>query len=112
MTVLELVCGTGTPLSCGFAPNGGYERRPDTFHLTFDPETEPASHAVVKAAAFVHNVEPTELPPLGTVLDPDALDVLISDSTLGAATCKEVTFTYESLDVRVTGDGDIWLSWA
>lgn len=111
MTVLELVRGTGTPFVSDFSPSGGYERRPDTFHLTFDPEAEPASHAVVKAAAFVHNVEPTDLSPLGDVLDPDALDALVGSGTTNEAPL-EVSFTYESLEIQVICEGDIWLSWS
>lgn len=112
MTVMELVRGSGTPLVCDFSPNGGYERSPDTFHLTFDSEAEPASHAVVKAASFVHNVDPTDLSPLGDVVDPDALDALATHGTAVNARCLEISFTYEDLDVTVTSDGDVWLCWA
>lgn len=112
MTVLELVRESGTTFRWGCAPNGGYERSPDTFHLRFDPEAEPVAHAVVKAASFVHNVDPTELSPLGDVVDPDALDDLVRSGTMRSAECIEVSFTYVDLDVTVASDGNIWLSWS
>lgn len=111
MAVLELVRGSGTPFVCDFSPSGGYERCPDTFHLRFDPDAEPVGQAIVKAASFVHNTEPTELPPLARVIDPDALDAIVSKASSVEGNCVEVTFTYEDLEITVSSDGDIWLCW-
>lgn len=112
MTVLELVRATGTRYVCEFTPSGGFERSPDTFHLKFDPESEPATHAVVKAASFVHNVDPVDLDPLGEVLDPDAFESLIGHGAGCSPDGVEVTFTYESLEITVAADGNVWLQWA
>lgn len=111
MTVLELVRETGTQYVCEFTPSGGFERSPDTFRLQFDPKSEPATHAVVKAASFVHNVDQTELPPLASILDPDAFDSLIGHGAGWSADGVEVTFVYADLEITVTDDGIIWLQW-
>lgn len=112
MTVLELVRGAWTPAPREFSPSGGFERSPDTFHLRFDPEYEPVAQAVVKAASFVHNAEPTELRPLADAVDPDALEALVGCRSPSTGNGVEITFTYEGLDVTVTDDGDIWLRWS
>lgn len=111
MTVLKLVRDGGTRYLGKATPSGGYERRPDTFHLRFDPESEPVTHAVVKAASFVHNVDQSELDPLGSVVDPDALQSLIGHGSGWTPQGLEVTFTYEGLEITVTDDGNIWLRW-
>jgi|GEM_PF-1567964 len=111
MTTLDLVYGEGTPLVGDITPSGGHERSPDTFHLRFDPESEPVGHAVVKAASFVHNVDQTDLSPLAETVEPDALEALVGGHARGDREPVEVTFTYEDLQITVAGDGNIWLQW-
>ncbi len=110
MTVVDLVREAGTPFLGDLRTSGGYERRPDTFHLSFDPNAEPVAHAVVKAASFVHNTDHDELAPLGSVIDADALEAVIGHGG-DADDDVEVTFSYEGLRITVSSDGDIWLRW-
>lgn len=112
MDELELIRESGTQFDASFSPSGGYEECPDTFHLQFDPEAEPVAHAVVKAASFVHNVEVTDLSPLATVIDPEALDTLVTGHGENSESCVEVQFAYEDLLITVSGEGDIWLTWS
>lgn len=112
MKVLELVRGAGTPGGGEFRSNGGFEESPDTFHLTFDPELEPAAQAVVKAASFVHNVDPVDLEPLADAVDPDALEALVGCQSRRPGSGVEITFTYVDLTVTVSDSGDVWLRWS
>lgn len=71
-------------------------------------EASPPSELVVEATAAVDGVDPTDLPPLGTVLDPDALDSLFVDRFDG--TPREggrVEFTYVGHAVTVEADGEV-----
>lgn len=63
-------------------------------------ENEPIAMQVVHAVARERDVDPTALtPPLGSVVDPDAIDALAS-----ADAPVTVQFTYGGCRVTVTGD--------
>lgn len=63
---------------------------------------EPATMRIVRAVARARDVDPTALtPPLGTVVDPDALEAVA-----GADADVAVQFTYAGCRVTVT-DGDV-----
>ncbi len=63
---------------------------------------EPITMRIIYAVADVHDVEPTSLdPPLGSVLDLDALDALLR--TDGDESVS-VQFQYADCDVRVEAD--------
>lgn len=111
MNQVELVYEEGTPFDGKMTPSGGYEHSPDTFHLRFDPESEPPAHAVVKAASFVHNADQSDLSPLAHAIDPEALERLLTGPTGSESDCVEVTFAYASLEVTVASDGNLWLQW-
>ncbi|MFC4552566.1 MULTISPECIES: HalOD1 output domain-containing protein [Halorussus] len=67
---------------------------------------EGASWTVVERVAAAEGVEPTELtPPLGTVLDPEALDELVA--SLPDSTDPAVTFDYAGYEVAVAADGSV-----
>ena len=111
MGTVSLVRGPGGPARrC--VPNGGSEGDPNTFHLRVDPTTESVAVAIVNAAAFVHNVEQTELEPLETAIDTDALADLLRHGQDRSGTPLEVSFTYEGFDIAVDSNGNIWLRWS
>lgn len=55
----------------------GHHRDSETYRFEFDPDTTPASLAVVSGVTEVLDVEPTELEPLNDSVDTDALDSLV-----------------------------------
>lgn len=61
---------------------------------------------VVYAVANAEGMSPTELRPLVTVIDPDALERLFRDPTGNAA----VEFTYQGYQVRVSSDEQVTVS--
>lgn len=73
-------------------------------HHDWDGYVE-VSTAVVRAVAVALDRPELELPPLGSAVDPDALNRLVNrdddDGPLG------VSFTYEGVTVRVASDGAI-----
>jgi len=90
--------------------NGGNGRR-DVFHVKFDPETENVTEVVVRSVAVIHNVEPTELPPLGRVVDLDAISAMVGAGSRRVAAGAQVTFVYEDLEITIGSEGDVWLEW-
>lgn len=77
----------------------------ECFHAERAPD-EPVGSAIVTAVAAVAGVEPDALPPIGEVVDPDALDGLLSSAD--GADCWLV-FEYEDYEVTVSADGDVWV---
>ncbi len=66
------------------------------------------SRVVIEKLADADGVEPVELePPLGTVIDTDALDRLFATRS---ATAGRVTFRYCDYDVTVTSEGNVMVS--
>ena len=57
---------------------------------------------VVMAVAVAEDVAPTELSPLATAIDPDALDALVASMDEGT-----VTFSYSGYRVTVAADGQV-----
>lgn len=80
------------------------------FESAFDPMGGSVSERVVKAVATFYEVESTDLDPLYSVIDPDALDALFTSSRAGRRLTGVVTFQYENVTVSVNGDGTIRLS--
>jgi len=63
---------------------------------------------IIDAVAEAEGVEPTALdPPLAQVLDPDALETLLEDTT---ASELEIRFTYRDHEVVVDGSGRVRIS--
>lgn len=67
------------------------------------PEMLP--EAIVSLVADLEGVDATEIPPLGSVIDPDAL-VTIFDAPEGSES-NSVEFDYAGYRIRVRGDGDV-----
>jgi len=66
-----------------------------------------ATEAVVYSVAEERGVDPTELTPLATVVDPDALEALFASN---GAQPDAVEFPYAGYDVRLTENGRVELS--
>ncbi|HMB49198.1 HalOD1 output domain-containing protein [Natronoarchaeum rubrum] len=63
---------------------------------------------IIDAVAEAEGVEPAALdPPLAQVLDPDALETLVEDTT---ASELEIRFTYRDHEVVVDGSGRVRIS--
>lgn len=64
--------------------------------------------AVVEQVATAEGVDPVEIPvPLYDVVDPDALDALVTDSESESTVLSEITFPYYGYDVAVAADGSV-----
>lgn len=71
-------------------------------------EGEPISLRVVEELADREGTDPAELqPPLHTVIDTDALDVLFESTSSTTRTGGTVEFRYRGYTVRVDGSGEI-----
>lgn len=68
---------------------------------------ENPSTAVAEAVAEANDQEQTELAPLQHSVDADALDELLTNSE---SQRLELSFTYEDVDIRITGAGviEVW----
>jgi hypothetical protein len=79
-----------------------------TYRTDFDGRTQPVSEAVVYAVAELTQTDPLNLPPLYTVLDPDALNHLFSVATgTRPQTETSVSFEYAGNLVQVMERGTI-----
>lgn len=66
-------------------------------------DVEPLTTTIVTAVAEARDVSPLDLPPVASVVDPDALEGLFR----GRETNGEVTFTYAGHRVTVTADAGV-----
>lgn len=75
-------------------------------------EPTTASEAVVDAVADEKGVSPTDVrPPLYAVIDPDALDEIVSSmNRFSDDSPGHVTFSYAGYEVTVSADGDVSLA--
>ena len=72
---------------------------------------QPVGIALVEAVAHREGVDPTELPPLYDVVDPDALEALFAPRSGGRPTgVREVSLSYCGYDVVIRGDRTVELT--
>lgn len=70
-------------------------------------DTSPSA-AVIETVAVASDREPTRLPPLYGVIDPDALDALRGpESSVRGAGTVQLTFPYAGHEVTVRSDGEV-----
>lgn len=67
---------------------------------------DPAAITIVETVASVRDTEPTELEPLSSTVDPDALNTLFAPGG-GGPEMGLIQFEYENCLVSVTADGDV-----
>ena len=76
-----------------------------TYEATFDPDTENASTAVLRALGRANGVKPIDIrPPLAESIDPDTLDIILKQSYREAT---QVVFTHADHRVIVEAHGRI-----
>lgn len=83
--------------------NGESMADPHVVRHEWEPPFEPTV-AIVEAVAAATGRTPTDLPPLQSCVDPDAIDALISD---GENSTVRVSFRYAETVVVVEGNGAI-----
>lgn len=81
-----------------------YDPESQIYLARFDRETTDASMAAVAALSDVMGAEPTEIEPLGSVIDTDALDALVGHSK-AAESDLSATFTLDQHELMVSTDG-------
>lgn len=83
-----------------------YSADTDTYRASFDSDTESVCRVVISTVAVVSETEPTELPPLYSVVNPDALEKLV-DSTDGESSSSDfrVSFGFDGHTVTVHSHG-------
>jgi len=79
---------------------------------TYDPTNDAVSVEVVNTIAEHLNIPPTELPQLGTIIDPDALDALCSpeQAVRQSDTDVFVQFEYAEENITISSNGRIWIN--
>ena len=77
------------------------------FRGSYDSDRDSTSLAVVTVIATALGRNPTDLPPLHSVVDTGALDALFSDSLDGARDRRRTSFSYVGFDVTVSGEGTV-----
>lgn len=82
--------------------------------LAFEPtdrgtQTDHLSQTIVRAVAEAESTDPTELTPLYTAIDPDALEALFRSPLPGPGgrVDGEIRFSYHGYEVRVTAGGEV-----
>lgn len=86
----------------------GYDPVTDSFYAHHDHRgTEPFYHTVVETVAAVTGDQITEMDPLSTAVDLEALEAVLNTGREAALTA---TFTYGECRVRVAADGRIVVS--
>jgi len=74
-------------------------------------EPECASFLVVEEVARIEGVPPEELsPPLGTIINPEALDQLVQSIGPSEAGSAEITFGYQDYTVQVEKKSEVTVS--
>lgn len=91
--------------SLGLVDRVGYDPTSETYHALHDWTSDSSlSITVVEAVGAVTGDEPTDMEPLHSVIDPDALDTLLYS---GEEADVQVEFEYEERSVTVTGSGEV-----
>lgn len=75
-----------------------------TYRASFDAEAVAPSTAVVGLVSAVADADPTDLEPLHSRVDADALDALVGGSADGEV---RVTFAFDDFRVTLAGDGRV-----
>ena len=86
-----------------------YNRESATVRTQFDQEKTPPSMAVIATLADVMGVDPVEIDPLHSAIDPDALDSLVRvrNRTSGDI---HVSFTHENHAITVQSYGVVTIT--
>lgn len=83
------------------SPAVDFHEENGTYRTQFDVYTRPAIEAILSAVVAATGNDSLELPPLNSVIDPDALDALLDSPAYGASE-QRLTVTFEYADCQVT----------
>ena len=85
-----------------------YISETDTYRASFDSATESVQTAVVLTVAAVSQTRPMELPPLFSVIDPDAVEALVESAVADPSNVDiHVSFVFNDCNVTVHSYGII-----
>lgn len=71
---------------------------------------EPMSLRIIRLVAIASDRTPTDLSPLGRVIDADAIDAIFdSQAVEGQGTSIELSFNYEGYRIEITANGTVKL---
>ena len=85
-----------------------FHEQSGTYRTEFDFHDRPASVAVVEAVAAAADMDPVDIPPLHSIVDPDALDILFAPTTAGhVRPGGSTSFDFEGYRVTVRSHGTI-----
>lgn len=83
-----------------------YHEPTRSYRVEFDQQIQSATGSVIIAVATAAGTDPLELPPLGAVLDANALDAFFDSSNYERENGETaVSFQYADYPVTVNGDG-------
>ena len=86
-----------------------YSEESSIVRIQFDQEKTAASTAVIATLADVMDTDPSELTPLYSTVDPDALDAFVRVRTVTDGD-THVSFTHEGHQIRVSNYGVVTIS--
>lgn len=79
-----------------------YNPESETYRVSFESATESVCTAVISTVAAVSETRPMELPPLYSVIDPDALEALVESTVAGPSNGDvQVSFIFNNCKVTV-----------
>jgi hypothetical protein len=80
----------------------GIDQAADGEVYHFVSRSKRLSETVVRGVAFAKGIDPTELEPLHSFIDPAALDVIFANTEVG-----HVQFSVDDVEVRVHASGEV-----
>lgn len=95
-----------TPIADSLSPIE-FNMESKSFHATYDSVRDSTSLAVVAVVSTALGREPLDLIPLQSVIETDALEKLMAESSTGLGNCDSISFSYEGLAVTVTSEAVI-----
>ncbi|MBX0287972.1 hypothetical protein EGH22_16690 [Halomicroarcula sp. F28] len=83
-----------------------FDTESESFRATYHSGHDSTSLAVIAVVATALDREPQNLTPLQSVIEVDALDILMGSST-GPSNCDRISFAYHGFELTVTNEGVI-----
>lgn len=81
----------------------------DVFHVEFDDDSERVSELIPRSVGAILDQCPTDLRPLGDVVDTEVLEAVVDHGSSDPTQHGEVTFRYEGFELTVESDGHLWI---
>lgn len=81
----------------------------DVFHVEFDGDPDLLSELIPRSVATILDRRPTDLTPLGDVVDTHMIEAMVNHGSSDRHKRGEFTFHYEGIAVTVETDGHLWL---